>query len=73
VVDGYTGFLVDTPNDMALKMQILSRNLNLVKNMGGRGKKIVEEKYSDEIFKKHLIDIMGSKEIRTKDRYSTED
>ena len=59
VIDAYTGFLVDTPNDMALKMEILSRDLNLVKKMGERGKIIVKEKYSDEIFTKRLVNIMG--------------
>ena len=73
VIDANTGFLVDTPNDMALKMEILSRDLNLVKKMGERGKIIVKEKYSDEIFTKHLVDIMGSKEIRTTKRLSSEE
>lgn len=74
VVDEYTGFLIDTPNEMARKMEILSQNLSLAKKMGSRGKKIVEERYSNEIFTKHLTDIIRvSKEIRTRNRFTVED
>lgn len=50
VIDGKTGFLVGTTDEMAEKMRFLADHLEINEKMGKAGRKRVEEKYTWKIF-----------------------
>ncbi len=50
VVDGKTGFLVNSPKDMAGRMLQLAEDQSLAEKMGKAGRKRVEQSYTWEIF-----------------------
>jgi len=46
VIDGRTGFLVDSPTQMAEKMSFIAEHSSITKQMGKEGRKRVERNYS---------------------------
>ncbi|HSB47810.1 MAG TPA: glycosyltransferase family 4 protein [Candidatus Bilamarchaeum sp.] len=50
IVDGKTGFLVASPEEMALKLSLLASDRNLVEKMGKAGRERVLENYTWKIF-----------------------
>jgi glycosyltransferase involved in cell wall biosynthesis len=50
IVDGKTGFLVNSPNEMANKMKFLVENKSISKEMGKAARKRIENNYSWKAF-----------------------
>lgn len=50
IIDGKTGFLVDSPKMMASKMALIADNNSLSQKIGKEGRKMVEKHYSWEAF-----------------------
>lgn len=50
IVDGKTGFLVDSPEQMAKKMQFIAEHPKVAQQMGREGRRRVESYYSWEAF-----------------------
>lgn len=50
VLDGKTGFLVNSPEEMAKKMQLIAENSSLAEKLGKEGRKRVEKYYSWRAF-----------------------
>ncbi len=54
VINNKTGFLVNSPSEMAEKMALLASNTHLAERMGKQGRKLVEQKYSWDAFFERL-------------------
>lgn len=50
IINGKTGFLVNSPNEMAKKMALVAENGKLAEAMGKEGRKRVEKRYSWNAF-----------------------
>ncbi|MGC8710208.1 MAG: glycosyltransferase [Candidatus Micrarchaeia archaeon] len=50
IVDGETGYLVNSTDEMASKMQFIAEHPLIAAEMGKKGRKRVEEKYNWEVF-----------------------
>lgn len=50
IIDGKTGFLINSFEEMAAKMSLLANNFDLVEKMGKTGRKHVKENFSWSIF-----------------------
>jgi len=50
IVDGKTGFLVNSPDEMAEKMHLLAGHPGICEQMGKAGRKRVEQNYTWKIF-----------------------
>jgi glycosyltransferase involved in cell wall biosynthesis len=67
IVEGKTGFLANTPTEMAEKMALVAQDSKLAEDIGKAGRKQVEEKYSwDNFFRK--LDPMLAKVKNAEDK-----
>ncbi len=55
IIDGVTGYLVNTEEEMANRMIQLVSDTELNTNMGKKGREHVEKSFSDDVFLKNLI------------------
>lgn len=62
VIDGVTGFLCkkNDPEDLAKKISLLIKNLDLRKKMGDAGRKRYEEKFTLKHFENRMVEILQS-------------
>jgi len=59
VVDGETGYLIDSLDDMVSKMEFLASNQNIVEELGKAGRKRVEENFGWDVFLKKFGEKCG--------------
>jgi len=59
VADGVDGFLVNSPEEMALKMELLAKNPDLCEKMGKAGRKKVQEYFTWDNFLKRFEEKAG--------------
>ncbi len=61
IIDGQTGYLVDSPQEMAQKMAYLAEHPEEVERLGKNGRKHVEQNYTWELFLKRFE--LGLREV----------